>query len=75
VTVPHKQTTDDYIIYMWIQNAETGGLLGVREFSASDATPALTASIPFAVGKGLTIVPCMYSQAHGIWRGAALPTA
>lgn len=74
VSVPHVQKADDYIRYMWLQNAESGGLLGVREFKPTEPA-TFVGSIPFALGKGLTVVPCLYSEAHGVWVGEPVSTA
>ena len=61
---------DDPIRYIWLRNAETGGLVTVRELGPTDAV-RLDASIP--KGLGITsVIPLSFSDQHGIWAGAEI---
>ena len=67
--------SDDYAIrYVWLRNAETDGLVTVREIakgSGQAAVPSLMASVPKGLGIN-RVVPCTFCEAHGIVTGEAV---
>ena len=69
INVPRS---DFQIKYMWLAKTDGGGL-AVKEFKTGEA-PTFTASVPAwaLIGKELSVVPCLYSEQYGIWRGEPL---
>lgn len=66
VSVPES---DAVVKYVWLAT-EDGTHLAVREVKAGEA-PGLACSVPnfYFSGKALTVLPVLYSEANGIWRG------
>ena len=62
---------NDNVLYMWLARADTGGLVGVKEVAPGSAA-TFACSVPKLLlpSEGrLSLLPCVYSPASGIWRG------
>ena len=66
---------NENVLYMWLARTDTGGLVGVQQIAPAPGGGTASATFACSVPKlllpseGLSLVPCVYSPASGIWRG------
>ena len=61
---------EHYIPYVYVKDAASGAIIGLKEFKATDAAPV---SAEFEVPAGTTsVVPFAYCNLHGMWSAPAL---
>ena len=72
VSVPHVMDAQKphFIEYMWLRDKETGTIVAVKSFEATDPSPPTLISKAPVMGK--TVVPFIYCNLHGLWEGEAV---
>mmetsp|Transcript_8113 Transcript_8113/g.11302 ORF Transcript_8113/g.11302 Transcript_8113/m.11302 type:complete len:173 (+) Transcript_8113:26-544(+) len=67
-SVPHVMDPNKphFIEYMWLKDETSDAIIAAKSFQASDSSPpSLTANVP----QGVSIVPHIYCNLHGLWIG------
>ena len=72
VSVPHRNSMDDYIQFIWLKDAKSNEVVLVKAFPSPEqdkdtliGTPTLTAKVP----KGVTLQACCFCTSNGLWKG------
>ena len=72
VSVPHRNSVDNYIQFIWLKDAKSDEVVLVKAFPSPEqdkdtlvGTPTLTARVP----KGVTLQACCFCTSNGLWKG------
>ncbi len=71
ISVNHVMTDEHYIQFMWLRDVNLDEVVLVKALTSSEERPVLKAKVP----KGVTLVPCLYCNLHGLWKGEAFTVA
>jgi len=71
ISANHVMTPEHYIQFIWLRDVTLDEVVLVKALTSDEERPVLKARVP----NGVTLVPCLYCNLHGLWKGEPFTVA